>query len=91
MVKVWAWELLNVLEEKYQGSERLINMLKLTQHSTQLKMEMESESQSFGLHIASLPFWSKVCIYLPSRLSKNKAKVCKLCLRAWGPGPLVVP
>ena len=60
-------------------------MLKVTQHSTHSKMKMESESRSFCLYIVSLPFWSKVCIYLPSRLSKSKAEDCKLCLGSLGP------
>lgn len=63
-------------------------MLKVTQCSAGLKMKMESEFKFFCLDVVSLLFWSKVCIYLPSGLSKSKAEDGKLPGRL---GPLVLP
>lgn len=37
-------------------------------------MKTESQFRSFCLHVASLPFWSKLHGNLPSKLSKSKAK-----------------
>lgn len=46
-------------------------------------MKTESQFRSFCLHVASLPFWSKLHGNLPSKLSKSKAKRWQWC--AYGP------